>query len=80
MDAQESEELFGRLGVNLSLTTTYNPEANGKVERGHRPIGKALVRACGGQVGNWPRLLPYALLADRTTHSLVTGFMPMELM
>ena len=54
LDAQEAEELFDRLGVKLSLTTTYNPEANGKVERGHGPIVKALVRACGGQVGNWP--------------------------
>ena len=50
------------------------------MERGHGPIVKALVRACGGQVGNWPRLLPYALWADRTTHSSVTGYMPIELM
>jgi hypothetical protein len=80
LDAQEAEELFDRLGVKLSLTTAYNPEANGKVERGHGPIVKALVRACEGQVGNWPRLLPYALWADRTTHSSVIGFMPAELM
>ena len=80
LDAQEAEELFDRLGVKLSLTTAYNPEANEKVERGHGPIVKVLVWACGGQVGNWPRLLPYALWADRTTHSSVTGFMPAELM
>ena len=52
LDEQESQELFDRLGVKLSLTTAYNPEANGKVERGHGPIVKALVQACGGQVGN----------------------------
>ena len=80
LDAEEAEELFDQLGVKLSLTTAYNPEANGKVERGHGPIVKALVRACGGQVGNWPRLLPYALWADRTTHSSATGFMLSELM
>ena len=80
LDAQEAEELFDRLGVKLSLTTAYNPEANGKVERGHRPIMKALVRACGGQVKNWPRLLPYALWADQTTHNSVTRYMPIELM
>ena len=51
-----------------------------KVERGHGPIIKALVQACGGQVGNWPRLLPYALWADQTTHSSVTGSMLAELM
>ena len=54
LDAREAEELFRRLGVKLSLTTAYNPEANGKVERGYGPIVKALVRACEGQVGNWP--------------------------
>ena len=80
LDAEEAEELFGRLGVKLSLTTAYNPEANGKVERGHGLIVKALVRACGGQVGNWPRLLPYALWADRTTHGSVTRYMLAELM
>ena len=80
LNAHEATELFERLGVKLSLTTAYNPEANGKIERGHGPIVKAIVRACDGRVGNWPRLLPYALWADRTTHSSVTGFMPAELM
>ena len=45
LDAQEAEEFFGRLGVKLSLTTTYNPEANRKVEHGHWPIVKVLVWA-----------------------------------
>ena len=63
-----------------TVTTTYNPEANGKIERGHGPIVKAIVRACEGRVGDWPRLLPYALWADRTTHSSMTGYMPAELM
>ena len=52
LDAEEVEELFDRLGVKLSLTTTYNLEANGKVKRGHRPIVTAIVHACEGQVGN----------------------------
>jgi hypothetical protein len=80
LDAQEAEELFDRLGVKLSLTTAYNPEANGKVEHGHGPIVKALIRACEDQVGSWPWLPPYALWADRITHNSVTGFMPAELM
>ena len=54
LDAEEAEDLFDWLGVKLSLTTAYNPEANGKVERRHGPIVKALVRACEGRVGNWP--------------------------
>ena len=43
LDAQEAKELFDRLGVKLSLPKTYNPEANGKFERGHGSIVKALV-------------------------------------
>ena len=30
----------------------------------HMPIVMAIVRACDGLVGNWPRLLPYVLWAD----------------
>jgi transposase InsO family protein len=43
LDAQEAEELFNRLGVKLSLTTAYNPEANGKVERGHGVVKKTVL-------------------------------------
>ena len=67
-DAQATEELFDWLGVKLSLKMAYNLEANMKVERGHEPI----VHACNG--------LPYALWVDRTTHSLITGYMLAELM
>ena len=49
LDVEEAEEPFDRLGVKLSLTTAYNPEANGKVERGHGLIVKAIVRACKGR-------------------------------
>ena len=62
------------------LTTAYNLEANGKVDRGHGPIVKAIVKACDRNVKNWPQLLPYALWADRTMHSLVSGCLPTELM
>jgi hypothetical protein len=80
LDASEAREFFGRYGVQLRLTTAYNPEANGKIERGHPPIVQALVKACKGNSKQWPRLLPFALWADRTTHSTVTGYMPIELM
>jgi hypothetical protein len=80
LDAEEAREFFDRYGVQLRLTTAYNPEANGKVERGHPPIIQALVKACKGNFKQWPKLLPFALWADRTTHSSVTGYMPLELM
>jgi len=80
LDAAEAKDFFQRYGVKLKLTTAYNPEANGKSERGHPPIINALVKACRGKPKQWPKLLPFALWADRTTHSTVTGYMPIELM
>ena len=41
---------------------------------------KALAKECDGRVKDWPQMLSYALWADRTTHSSVTGYMPAELM
>jgi hypothetical protein len=80
LSATEARVFFKRYGVKLKLTTAYNPEANGKSERGHPPIVNALVKACRGKPKHWPRLLPFALWADRTTHSTVTRYMPSELM
>ena len=78
--AQEATEFFRRQGIQLSLTTAYNPEANGKIERGHQPIIAALAKAAKGQVQVWPALLPYALWADRTTTHRTTGYAPADLM
>ena len=80
LNSKEASNFFSRMGIRLSLTTTYNPKANGKAGHSHSPIVKALVKACDGKIAKWPRLLPYALWADWTTHSSVTGFMPAELM
>jgi hypothetical protein len=80
LDNEKSRSFFRKHGVRLTLTTAYNPEANGKIERGHSPIMKALIKSCDGIFEDWPKLLPYALWADRTTHSSITGFMPSELM
>ena len=48
--------------------------------QGQGTIVKAIVQACNDRVRNWPRLMPYALWADRTTRSFVTGYMLAELM
>lgn len=47
LNSQEAKEFFRRHGIDLNLATTYNPVANGKVERGHVPIVNALVNALG---------------------------------
>ena len=80
LDATKARQFFDRHGVRLRLTTAYNHEANGKSERRHPPIINALVKACKEKPKQWPRLLFFALWADRTTHRTVTGYMPIELM
>ena len=40
----EVREFFDKIGIRLSLMTTYNPEANGKIERGDGPILRPLKR------------------------------------
>ncbi|KAL3680762.1 hypothetical protein R1sor_023718 [Riccia sorocarpa] len=80
LNAEEARTFFRRYGVNLKLTTAMNPEGIGKSERGHPPIVHALVKACDGKYRQWPRLLPFALWADRSTHSTTTGYMPVQLM
>jgi hypothetical protein len=81
LDSDEAKNFFAKLHVRLSLTMAYKLEANGKIERGHNLIIKALVKALyDGRVRSWLHMLPYALWADRTTHSTITKFMPIELL
>ncbi|KAL3702292.1 hypothetical protein R1sor_020314 [Riccia sorocarpa] len=79
LNAEDARTFFRRYGVDLKLTTAMNPEGIGKSERGHPPIVHALVKACNGKPKQWPRLLPFALWADRSTHCTTTGYMPVEL-
>ncbi|KAL2631086.1 hypothetical protein R1flu_015772 [Riccia fluitans] len=80
LDTIEARQFFDCYGIKLKLTTSYNPEGNGKSERGHPPIVQALVEASKGKPKQWLQLLPFALWADRNTHSTVIGYMPTELM
>jgi hypothetical protein len=79
LDSKKAKAFFKRFHIKVKLTTAYNPEGNGKSERGHPPIVNALVKSCHGKVSQWPDLLPLALMADRLTCSSVTGFPPAEL-
>ena len=80
MDATKARQFFERHGVWLRLTTVYNPEANGKNERRHLPTNNAFIKACKEKPKQWLRLLPFALCANRTTLSMVTRYIPIELM
>jgi len=79
LNSHEAREFFDKHQIKLRLTTAYNPEGNGKSERGHPSIVNAMVKSCEGNVYWWPNKLPLALLADRLTCNSVTGRTPAEL-
>jgi len=74
------ELLMKRMNIPHIRITLYNHHANGVVERGHFIIRKALVKACKGQITDWPKKLPEIMFADRITVSRVTGYSPFQLL
>ena len=50
LNTEDAERFFRRYRIKLKLTCAYNPEGNGKSERGHPQIVNALVKACQGRL------------------------------
>ncbi|ROT85274.1 hypothetical protein C7M84_018261 [Penaeus vannamei] len=53
------------MGSTIHHTTSYNPEANGMVERFHRTLKAALMARC--TKSDWKAQLPWVLLGIRTS-------------
>ena len=68
--------LADSLGTAIHHTTSYNPEANGLVERFHRTLKAALMARCNAP--NWRRNLPWVLLGIRTTPHAALNYSPAE--
>jgi hypothetical protein len=71
-------ELAKRYGIHRLVVSAYHPQANGMVERGHKPIVDALSKMTNGGLTSWIRHLPAVLWADRTTVRASTGLTPYE--
>ncbi|KAK6206862.1 putative gag-pol poly protein [Colletotrichum tabaci] len=68
-----------KYGMRRMVTSAYNPQANGTIETGHRPIAKALsVWTNEGERDPRP-FLHTALFADRTSVRSATGYSPFYL-
>ena len=57
-------ELAQRYGVKRVVVSAYHPQANGMIERGHKPIVDALSKMSDGGSTNWVQNLPAVLWAD----------------
>jgi hypothetical protein len=61
------------LGVSVSLTSGYQSESNGQVERVNQEVGRFLRFYCRDQPGEWSRYIPWADLAQNSLlHEHVT--------
>jgi hypothetical protein len=77
LENQRHVEAFTeKYGIERVQVPAYHPQANGMIERGHKPIVEALARMTDGGLGNWVRNLSMVLLADRTTVHQPTGKTP----
>ena len=71
-------DLAKRYGIHRLVVSAYHPQANGMVERGHKPIVDALGKMTNGGFTGWIKHLPAVLWADRTTVRASTGLTPYE--
>ena len=72
-------ELTQRLGIKRLVISAFHPQANGMVERGHKPIVDALSKMTSGGIENWVENLPAVAWADCTTTRFSTGETPFYL-
>lgn len=71
-------DLAKKYGIHRLVVSAYHPQANGMVERGHKPIVDALGKMTNGGFTGWIKHLPAVLWADRTTVRASTGLTPYE--
>jgi hypothetical protein len=70
------EVLVAKYGIPHAKISPYNSRANGVVERGHFVIREAIVKACEGEIYQWPDKVTHAFFADRVIARRSTGFSP----
>lgn len=67
------EELTGKYGIHRVQASAYHPQANGMMERGHRPIVDALAKLSAEGRGNWLENLNAVRFADRAIIKVITA-------
>ena len=65
-----------QLGIDLHHTTSYNPEANGVIERFHRTLKTSIAARCNGQ--DWIKHLPWIMLSLRSSPHQALNASPAE--
>ncbi|KAI2662338.1 Transposon Tf2-6 polyprotein [Labeo rohita] len=69
---------FSLLGVNVSLTSGYHPQANGQVERLNQELTRFLRTYCHNQQDTWSRYLFWAEYAQNSLRKPSTQLTPFQ--
>ena len=77
--SQAWTKTLAQLGISVSTTTAYHPQANGLVERFHRSLKNAL-RCSTTETTSWTRSLPWILLGLRNAPRTDTATSPAEVL
>ena len=73
-------EVCNKLGIKKTRTVPYRPQSDGLVERFNRTLKQMLKSFVDKNKSDWDDLLPYMLMAYRSTEHASTGFTPNMLM
>lgn len=93
LNSKKGIEFLEKHCIEFVTTTTYHPQGNAPVERGHKPIRNAIERKTFTSIAHiwdetdtedlkreWPKYFYAALWADRMTVKKTTGYTPYHLM
>lgn len=74
------KELCRLLQINKSHTSPYRPQSDGLIERFNRTLSSMLSLLVDENQMNWDRLLPYVMMAYRSSVQASTGFTPYKVL
>ncbi|KAK3518382.1 hypothetical protein QTP86_003579, partial [Hemibagrus guttatus] len=70
--------LCARLGIGVSLSSSYHPQSNGQAERLNQEIGRFLRSYCSREQHRWSEFLPWAEYAQNSLIHSSTGLTPFQ--
>ena len=66
------------LGVSISLTSGFQPESNGQVERVNQDVGRFLRSYYQDRPGEWAAFVPWAEMAQNSLRHSSTNLSPFQ--
>lgn len=74
------EHIAKKAGIELRVTSSYQPRANGQTERVNGVMLQLIRKCAADDKENWARWIPFATLAYNTKVHTTTGYTPFKLM